>query len=75
MPYDLKFVIDMSYDLKFVIDMPYDRNECVNSNCPDALVPLHFPISRCNHMKRLMSNNQDIRARPLVLTIVTLTRV
>jgi hypothetical protein len=41
----------MLYDLKFVFDMPYDRNEYVNTSCPDALIPPHFPIPRCKHHK------------------------
>jgi hypothetical protein len=47
------FVIDMSYDLTFIFDMPYDRNEYVNTSCPDALVPPHFPILRCEHHKEV----------------------
>jgi hypothetical protein len=49
--YEEFFVIDVSNDLKFVFDMPYDRNEYVNINCPDAPIPPHFPIPRCNHHK------------------------
>jgi hypothetical protein len=49
MPYDLKFIIDMSYDLKCVIDKPYDRNEYANTSSPDTPVPPHFPIPRCDH--------------------------
>jgi hypothetical protein len=41
----------MLYDLKFVIDMTYDRNEYVNTSYPDASVPPHFPILRCDHHK------------------------
>jgi hypothetical protein len=36
---------------------------------------LIFPFWDVTTMKRLTSNNQDIQARPLVLTIVALTRV
>jgi hypothetical protein len=32
-------------------DMSYDRNEYVNTSCPDAPVPPHFPILRCDHHK------------------------
>jgi hypothetical protein len=39
----------MLYDLKFITDMSYDRNEYVKTSCPDALVPPHFPILRCDH--------------------------
>jgi hypothetical protein len=39
----------MLYDLKFVIDMMYNRNEYMNTSCPDALVPPHFSILRCDH--------------------------
>jgi hypothetical protein len=41
----------MAYDLKFVIDIPYDRNEYVNTSCPNASVPPHFSILRCEHHK------------------------
>jgi hypothetical protein len=41
----------MLYDLKFVFDMPYDRNEYADTSCPDAPIPPHFPIPRCNHHK------------------------
>jgi hypothetical protein len=75
MPYDLKFVIDIPYDLKFAIDMSYDRNEYPNTSCLDAPIPPYFSILRCDHHKRLTSNNQDIRAQSLVLTIVALIRV
>jgi hypothetical protein len=41
----------MSNDLKFVIDIPYDRNDYVDTSCPDALVPPHLFIPRCEHHK------------------------
>jgi hypothetical protein len=36
---------------------------------------LIFPFRDVTIMERLMSNIQDIRARPLVLTTIALTRV
>jgi hypothetical protein len=36
---------------------------------------LIFPFQDVTTMKRLTSNNQDIQARPLVLTIVALTKL
>jgi hypothetical protein len=41
----------MPYDLKFVIDVAYDRNDYANTSCPDAPVPSHLPILRCEHRK------------------------
>jgi hypothetical protein len=31
--------------------MSYDRNDYVDTSCPDALVPPHLSISRCEHRK------------------------
>jgi hypothetical protein len=31
--------------------MSYDRNKYVNTSCPDAPVPPHFPIQKCDHHK------------------------
>jgi hypothetical protein len=41
----------MSYDLKFVIDILYDRNDYTDTSCPDAPVPPHLSILRCEHRK------------------------
>jgi hypothetical protein len=43
----------MSLDLKFVIDdIPYGRNDYSDTSYPDALVPSHLPILRCEHHKK-----------------------
>jgi hypothetical protein len=43
MPLDLKFVID---------DITYDRNDYSDTSCPDAPVPPHLSILRCEHRKK-----------------------
>jgi hypothetical protein len=56
----------MLYDLKFITDMSYDRNEYVNTSCPDALVPPHFLILRCDHHEEAhikQSRHQSTAAR------------
>jgi hypothetical protein len=63
------------YDLQFVIDIPYDRNDYTDTSFFDAPVPPHLPIRDVSIIKRRMSNNQDIQARPLVLTTIVRTRV
>jgi hypothetical protein len=46
----------MSYDLKFVINIPYNRNDYADISCPDAPVPAHLPILRCEHRKEAHIN-------------------
>jgi hypothetical protein len=41
----------MPYDLKTVINIPYDRNDYADTSCPDAPVPPHLSILRCEHHK------------------------
>jgi hypothetical protein len=31
--------------------MSYDKNDYADTSCPDALVPPHLPILRCEHRK------------------------
>jgi hypothetical protein len=46
----------MSYDLNFVINIPYDKNDYADISCPDASVPRHLPILRCEHRKEAHVN-------------------